>query len=73
MKRRFQRFFCKFFQGDAHTQEHETSLYLQSQNFTADRMVASDWAVLVTFRTYEVRKLVQASKKSIKIIIWYVF
>ena len=64
MKRRFQRLFCKFFQVDTHTQEHKTSLYLQSQNFTAHRMVPSDWAVVVTFRTYEVREFGRTSKKT---------
>ena len=64
---------CKFFQADTQTSKHKTSLYLQDQNFTAHRMVMSDWAVLVTFRTYKVRNFGRTLKKAVKTDIWYGF
>ena len=47
---------CIVWYVDVTVHEHITSLYLHNQNFTAHRMVISDWAVLVTYRTYKVRK-----------------
>ena len=64
---------CKFFQEDTQTSKDKTSLYLQDQNFTAHRMVMSDWAVLVTFRTYKVRNFGRTLKKAVKTDIWYGF
>ena len=56
----------QIFQGDTKLLQHTTSLYLLDQNFTAHRMVISDWAVLITSRTYKVRKFGPTSKKSVK-------